>query len=303
MTNTRLLMFVGLLAAAPLTTARAECLGQEFAGQLDFTTRVTGAKSNSAIGVNGYYRMRVDVQPNCAITVSLVKLGFNKIMFSADKLQWGNFSARAYAVPGAPGHEGATALFVDASLQSAAGRTLDMAVTLVSNLDTTGFGGGGGFWRHLGASWESGGMWGGLVWESSSPNGPYSVTNKPACQSQTLTAGTTTVAAFFCEGLFVANNDLSRAVLALPPEGDTPAAYYKLAEAGPTQNGGFYFDVCGRPETESSRGKPTWVDRFGFIPGQPAVALQPSASSAKRCGARLEPAPPAAPPRWNGGVH
>jgi hypothetical protein len=62
-------------------------------GDYDFTTVVLGATKPSAIGVNGYYRMRI-AEDRCALTASIAKLGFGKVRFSKEKIQYGAAKAR-----------------------------------------------------------------------------------------------------------------------------------------------------------------------------------------------------------------
>lgn len=293
-------ILVALFASVTAAPALAACPGESFVGLIDFTTRVTGAKSTKSIGVNGYYRMRVSMGAGCQIRVDLVKLGFNKIMFSKDKLQWGSFGARAYQVPDGNGND-VEALFVDAALRSNSGSELDMAITLLDGVSFSG--GAAGFWRHLGKSWEQAGMWGGLQWARSAENGPYAVSNKIACDSLVTTTSALTVAAFDCNGFFVASYDLSRALLAGAAGVEGAYSFGKIATQGTLTDGGVYWDVCVDNESDSGPGpKAGWVTGFRYSPSSGASSKEPDVASWKRCGLRApEPTKPATP-RWQGGI-
>ena len=296
--------FVTLLIAIQFACAgRADCPAKAFEGVIDFTTRVTGAKSNSAIGVNGYYRMQVTVDARCGVQVQVVKLGFNKTFFKREQLQWGTFTPRIYGVSSMSGE--AMVLAVDASLGSERGRVLDIAVSLVKFdngwQDTTG----PGFWRHLGASWDEAGMWGGLEWAVSAADKPLASPMKPKCDVVVSGQGQGSIPAFQCNGLVIANNNLSTAIYAAATQapGAEPS-FDKIAGAGIFAQGGRWWDVCVHSESDNPGNPGPMASRLVWLNsnGVEHSEMDADAGAWKRCGARKPKPERPAVPRWQGGI-
>lgn len=298
-------LFIGsiLMCILVANPAAAACPGQQFAGVIDFTTRVTGAKSASAIGVNGYYRMKVTVDAACNLRAELVKLGFNKIFFKREQLQWGVFTPRVYAVPTTGGS--AAVMMVDASLSSERGKTLDIAVSLVKFDNGWQDNHGPGFWRHLGASWNDAGMWGALQWQFSTLEQPLASPMKPKCDSVVLGQGEKSIPAFQCDGLIIANNTLSAALYSAPSgaPGAEPS-FDRIANTGYFATGGAWWDICVHSESDNPENpgpmamRLVWVGNEGIQEG----VMDADAASWKRCGARPPKAARPEAPRWQGGI-
>ncbi len=291
-----------LVLAASARPAVANCPGQEFVGVIDFTTRVTGAKSASAIGVNGYYRMKVGMDPGCQLKARLVKLGFGKTFFKKDQLQWGDFRPRTYTVTSLDGE--ASVLIIDASLASAQGGGLDIAVSLVK-FDGDHQSVWPGFWRHLGTSWEKAGLWGGLEWTFADPDGPLASPRSPPCKATVVGSGDGAIPAFECSGLVIATNDLARALYATPAlTAGAWDSFKRIARSGTFPTGGYWWDICTESISVNDYGPSAhrliWVSDKGVDDR----AMQPDAASLRTCGvrpAKPERAPKTAP-RWQGGI-
>ncbi len=146
-------------------------------------------------------------------------------------------------------------------------------------------------------------MWGGLHWESATENGPYAAPSKLSCTSYVATTSQLTVAAFDCDGFFVASNDLSRALVAGAAGADMPSSYGKIVASGTYTDGGVWWDVCVDSESDSGPGpKGGWVDGVAFSPSSGASTKEPERSSWKKCGGSPPAAAPPAAPRWQGGI-
>lgn len=274
-------VFVG----APAYAVCNSTTHSRFIGDWDFTTVVLGATKSSAIGVNGYYRMRIRAN-GCELEAMVAKLGFSNTTFSREKIQFGAASVRAYSVPDPMEGDDSPVLLVDAELASVAGSSLNVGFT---------FAGEEGFWRYLGSSWASAGMWGALQTNKiESAEVPFSAPKKLSCRSYRFGGDSPTAVAFNCAGLLVATPGLDRLTWHHSKTNEVGRAWFDNVAATGQDDGG-WVDYCSGAregmEVES------YVTRI-YVGDAHVRGGQPSASSAKKCGVR----PAASPNRWNGGV-
>ena len=276
-----------LVLAAP--AAHATCRDgrvDALTGVYDFTTVVLGAKKTSAIGVNGYYRMRVTAK-GCELQAEIAKLGFTNVMFPRERIQYGKFAARTYDVPDDTSDGPTLALFVDATLAADKGSTLSVGFTFVE---------GNGFWRYVGDSWQEAGMWGALsVVRVGRIDAPFAASKRLRCSSERIGAGTALGVAFDCGDLIVARPTLDLALFRLGRDGVFPYGFRKIAASG--ADGGGWVDYCYWARGDGG-GEELGAGRFRLAGGNTALSGA-AAASVRKCGGRA--AAPAAP-RWEGGV-
>ncbi len=147
-------------AAAPEPAAEPGCPRlQALGGQWTFTTEVTGSRVVQSSGLNGFYRLNVDVE-NCVASAVLTKTGYTARMFSEARLQ----HASAQLESGEGLREGlATAAF---PLESNLGSRGILEFSFTAEDDTLS-----GVYRQRGARWRDAGLTGFLrgVREGESP--------------------------------------------------------------------------------------------------------------------------------------
>lgn len=257
----------------------------ELAGAYDFTTVVLGANNPKAKGVNGYYRMAIEVK-GCAVKVGIGKYGFSGKIFSSDKIQWGVFEGKPYTVTDGNTPDPSPAILVDAELEANHGSSLSVGFTFVGRQ---------GFWRYVGASWDSAGMWGGLVMRKlDKADAPFAMPKPLKCSVERVGGSTAIAVAFNCGDLIIARPTLDRATWHLAHDGEWgPYGFNGKIAASGRDNGG-WLDYC-----YWARGDEKGATRLqlGAVPHTGEAARR----SVVACGGRpSSPSPEKG--RWNGGV-
>lgn len=266
----------------------------ELAGFYDFTTVVLGANNPKARGVNGYYRMGVVVK-GCSVEVVIAKYGFSSTIFTGDRLQYGTFPGRVYTTESDFHTDPVQVLFVDADLGAKSGSSLSMGFTFIGNQ---------GFWRYLGSSWETAGMWGALRSRrlAAIDEGPFQKPAKPlTCKHERVGGGTAVAVAFDCGDLIVATPGLDRVMSYQAKEGHAPGGFEKILASGADRGG--WLDYCHWFRVHDDTGQADSAQdatRLTFSGGTVSSTTAPD-SSRRRCGAKLRPATPPRD-RWQGGV-
>lgn len=286
-----------LLPAFTATPAHARCQEpDEVLRLMDFTTVVLGAHKRTAIGVNGYYRIVIS-RKSCKLEASIAKLGFTNTMFSQEKIQRGTFPAASYTVPSLQNSagEGNDVYFVDADLDAVSGSKLSMAFTFV---------GGMGFWRYVGDSWRSTGMWGALrsvdlPRAGAAVRGPFLGAREMTCKSHTVRAPSSVAVGFECDDLIVATPELDRALFAAYSQAEGGILFTKVAASSGAYGIG-RLEICTDWMRDSyAKGDMRDVIRLNILGGRVTESRRVTPRSARICGVKP---PPKAKPRWTGGV-